>query len=54
MACHVFQANLKLMRDVDDKIINTFNSKLPTNFARAEVDPTSTCKELFADVSTTA
>ncbi|KAK3911298.1 Coiled-coil domain-containing protein 58 [Frankliniella fusca] len=49
----LFQANLKLMREIDDKIINTMNSKLPTNFSRAEVDPTATCKELFAELTST-
>lgn len=46
----ILQANLKIMRDIDDKIINTLNTKLPTNFQRAEVDPTLTCKELFSEV----
>lgn len=49
----LFQSNLKLMRDIDDKIINTFNAKLPTNFKREEVDPVSTCKELFSELSST-
>lgn len=49
----LFQANLKVMRDIDDKIINTLNTKLPTNFSRNDVNPTSTCKELFSELSST-
>ncbi|KAJ1521501.1 hypothetical protein ONE63_003166 [Megalurothrips usitatus] len=49
----LFQANLNSMRENDDKIINIFNAKLPTNFSRNEVDPTATCKELFSELSST-
>ncbi|XP_034243761.1 coiled-coil domain-containing protein 58 [Thrips palmi] len=49
----LFQANLKVMRDIDDKIINTLNSKLPTNFSRNDVNPSTTCKELFTELSST-
>ncbi|KAE8744557.1 hypothetical protein FOCC_FOCC008797 [Frankliniella occidentalis] len=49
----LFQANLKSMREIDDKIINTLNAKLPTDFRRDEVDPSATCRELFADLTAT-
>ncbi|KAK6633577.1 hypothetical protein RUM44_004184 [Polyplax serrata] len=42
-----FQDILKKMRELDDKIIYTLNTNLPTESFRGQKDTSSTCKELY-------
>ncbi|KAG8238911.1 hypothetical protein J437_LFUL000748 [Ladona fulva] len=42
-----FQDTLKKMRVLDDKIVYTLNTSLPTESFKANVDATKTCKELY-------
>lgn len=39
------------MRILDDKIIYMLNTSIPTDSFKGQVDPSSTCKELFDQVA---
>ncbi|XP_071439866.1 protein MIX23 [Hetaerina americana] len=45
-----FQEALKKMRELDDKIIYTLNTSLPTESFKANVDATTTCKDLYGQL----
>ncbi|XP_069700551.1 protein MIX23 [Periplaneta americana] len=42
-----FQDALKKMRMLDDKIIYALNTTIPTDSFKSQVDPSSSCKELY-------
>ncbi|KAJ9600152.1 hypothetical protein L9F63_009562 [Diploptera punctata] len=42
-----FQDALKKMRILDDKIVYSLNTSIPTDSFKAQVDPTSSCKDLY-------
>ncbi|KDR14156.1 coiled-coil domain-containing protein 58 [Zootermopsis nevadensis] len=42
-----FQDALKRMRILDDKIIYMLNASIPTDSFKVQVDPSSSCKELY-------
>jgi hypothetical protein len=46
-----FQDALKKMRTLDDKIIYMLNTSIPTDSFKGQVDPSSTCKDLFDQVA---
>ncbi|XP_061391708.1 protein MIX23 [Musca vetustissima] len=49
-SCHDFlgfQEALKKMRDIDDKIIYTLNSSLPTESFKGQVNSEQTCRDLY-------
>ncbi|XP_014244412.1 coiled-coil domain-containing protein 58 [Cimex lectularius] len=43
-----FQDALKKLRDVDDKIVYALNASVPSPSFRKEINPESSCKDLFA------
>lgn len=45
------QDALKKMRMLDDKIIYTFNTSMPTDSFKGQYDATTTCKDLYEQVS---
>lgn len=47
-----FQDALKKMRTVDDKIVYTLNTSIPTESFKGQVDPTATCKQLYEELKT--
>ncbi|XP_046743914.1 protein MIX23 [Diprion similis] len=47
-----FQDNLKKMRLLDDKIIYTLNTTIPTDSFKGQVNATATCKDLFQQIQT--
>ncbi|KAK7790849.1 hypothetical protein R5R35_010723 [Gryllus longicercus] len=42
-----FQDALKKMRIVDDKIVYTLNTTIPTDSFKGQVNPSASCKELY-------
>ncbi|XP_075216938.1 coiled-coil domain-containing 58 [Lycorma delicatula] len=48
-----FQDVLKKMRDLDDKIIYTLNTTIPTTATfRSQIDPSKTCQDLYSKILT--
>ncbi|XP_012260475.2 protein MIX23 [Athalia rosae] len=47
-----FQDNLRNMRLLDDKIIYTLNTTIPTESFKGQVDAKGKCKELFNQIQT--
>ncbi|CAH2244194.1 coiled-coil domain-containing protein 58 [Pararge aegeria] len=45
-----FQDVLKKMRVLDDKIVYTLNTSLPTESFKSKVDATSVCQDLFHQI----
>jgi hypothetical protein len=44
------QETLKRMRMLDDKIIYTFNTSMPTDSFKGQFNESATCKHLYAEV----
>lgn len=47
----VFQDTLKKMRLLDDKIIYTLNTTIPTESFKGQVDSSAQCKDLFQQIT---
>lgn len=47
----VSQEVLKVMRSIDDRIVHTLNTTVPTVSFSGKVDATQTCKQLYESVS---
>ncbi|XP_045765503.1 protein MIX23 [Maniola jurtina] len=45
-----FQDVLKKMRVLDDKIVYTLNTSLPTESFKSKIDPTLVCQDLFHQI----
>ncbi|XP_061160781.1 protein MIX23-like isoform X3 [Syngnathus typhle] len=43
----MFQEVLRLMRNIDDRIVHALNTTVPTVSFSAKIDATQTCKELY-------
>ncbi|KAJ8413169.1 hypothetical protein AAFF_G00091650 [Aldrovandia affinis] len=43
----MFQEVLKVMRTIDDRIVHSLNTTVPTTSFKGKVDATQTCKELY-------
>lgn len=50
----VSQEVLKVMRTIDDRIVHSLNTTVPTVSFSGKVDATQTCKQLYESVSVTA
>lgn len=49
----VCQEVLKAMRTIDDRIVHSLNTTVPTVSFSGKVDATQTCKQLYESVSVT-
>ncbi|XP_032795193.2 protein MIX23 [Daphnia magna] len=47
-----FQETLRKMRTLDDKIIYTFNTSIPTDSFKGQVNESATCKHLYDELQT--
>uniref|UniRef100_A0A3Q3MU57 Protein MIX23 n=1 Tax=Labrus bergylta TaxID=56723 RepID=A0A3Q3MU57_9LABR len=50
----MFQEVLKVMRNIDDRIVHSLNTTVPTVSFSGKVDATQTCKQLYESVSVKA
>ncbi|KAJ8010965.1 hypothetical protein DPEC_G00080630 [Dallia pectoralis] len=46
----MFQEVLKVMRNIDDRIVHSLNTTVPTTSFSGRVDASQTCKQLYASL----